>query len=52
MSQWMPECRAIGGPVDVDLDACFKLNSGCGAFKKGNFHKLRLPEILVITLIA
>ena len=35
MSEWMPTCKEIGAPVDVDLAQCFQVNNGCEAFKEG-----------------
>ena len=38
MSEWMPSCKVIGGPVDVDLESCLQQNMGCEAFKSGYCH--------------
>ena len=36
MSDWIPTCKEIGGPVNVNLDYCLHQDTGCDAFKKGH----------------
>ena len=36
MSDWMPTCKEIGGPVNVDFEFCLQQDFGCDAFKKGH----------------
>merc|ERR1712226_940916 len=36
MSDWIPTCKEVGGPVNVNLDYCLHQDTGCDAFKKGH----------------
>ena len=36
MSGWIPACKEIGGPVNVDLNYCMHADTGCDAFKSGH----------------
>ena len=46
MSDWMPTCKEIGGPVNVDLEFCLQQDFGCDAFKKGHcdFEEENIPQ--------
>ena len=35
MSEWIPSCKQLGGPVNVDMDRCLRQDFGCEAFKRG-----------------
>ena len=36
MSEWIPTCKEIGGPVNVHLESCLQADTGCEAYKKGH----------------